>query len=188
MPSVAFVSNRPRETDVSEQIDACDEVVRFSACEGYGKTTGSKATIWVTRTDRSIRGPGVLAANKEVLDQVLPKIHTAYILHGFYNHERAQMRYDISNLCTQYPFMFARSRPLDAGPVAVIHPQGHPTAGLVFLQHVLLHDVFPGWMRHLVGFAFDREVGTGVPGSHHPLWEKAIVDGWVEQGLFTQID
>ena len=181
MPSIAIVGNAPGGDDVGSQVDACDEVVRFSHCNGWGGHTGSKTTIWVQRSDDSVRGPQVLQHDKETLDRVLPDVHTAYLVCDYFNHQRRWIMYNAARTCRQYPFLAARIQPLSARQLVWVHPFNHPTSGLVFLHYLLHSSLFRAWPRHLVGFSFVRL------GGHAPEWEQAIVENWIVHGHFRRM-
>ena len=182
MPTIAIVGNCPQTVDYGAQIDACDEVVRFSHCDGWNGWAGRKTTIWVQRSDESNRGPRVLHDHKAVLDRVLPNIHTVYVVADFFNDQRRWVAFSAAKMCRQYPFLCARVRPLSAKQLTWVCPNNHATNGLVFLHYVLYANPFPAWSRFLVGFDFAQYMG-----SHDAKWEQAIVERWIEHGHFFRM-
>jgi hypothetical protein len=186
---VAIISNYARQKNNSKLIDECDEVVRFSFCAGVGHNAGSKTTIWVTRTYYWFTREVAIRWNQQ-MKRCVQNCHTAYIAYGYPEHDKLGhvtgdelLRYDdrvVSDLCTCHTGI--RCVPIDAQRIAELHPNRHPSNGIIFLSAVVQEQLFPDCEIFLCGFTF-----ANMPDVHGPQWEREQVNQWVSAGYFQQV-
>lgn len=190
MKKIAIVSNNPTQKDNSESIDNCDEVVRFSKCVGLNKNTGTKTTIWITRSDswythhlEQHHGPHIR--------HCLSSCHTAYITYGFpeYNGQgviigRNVVDYNtkvVTNLCADLPI---NCIPVNMRSTVLLHPTKNPTNGFMLLLEIMHSQLFIDYEILLYGFDFDT---NSISSPHSPEWEQKFVEKWIEQGHFKKV-
>lgn len=183
---VAIIGNSPQQKSIAKWVNNSDIVVRFSFARGYGGRTGTKTTHWVSRT----WGPFMENMAREKhnhLQTVLSTVETAFVIYGF----GGQLKDHPTFYCPFSKLVVEtitprhgqiKYVPIDAKPAVLLHPGMRPTAGLIFLWHILAHDY---WEKdthdiYITGFDFPTNRSSDIAGWHRPAWEGAQVKMWVQ--------
>ena len=188
MKKIAIVSNNPKQPNMSEFVDGCDEVIRFSRCATYGENTGSKITTWVTRS-LCHHTECTFGVYKSEMSQPISCASKAYIVHGFPEYNaygqiigQEIVKYDTQPVSQLRPLDGIECIPINARGVTLLHPGYNPTLGFMFLWNILANQWFVDDKIYLVGFDF-----VGIDAPHKADWEQRHVQEWVKRDWFQRI-